>query len=161
MGELYRQKMLAEYKLKYEENKQRWNEAGERLVFPSKLEEWKEYIKKTACEGYVVAIEDGIITMERLKLGEPIEEIAKDLGIGSNKTRLYYEDDFLEVRKLVTLFSERGPEFYRTTKQIQKEEISQFEKMQIDDIEKKNKVLLEKEIEKNKVPLEQERELNE
>ncbi len=88
-----------------------WIERGKALIYPERLQEWEECVKYRAEDLYHGAdLEAALVLMEKLESGAPMEEVIKIF-----EDQEHSGASAAMVRKILFIFSKRGPEFYEST----------------------------------------------
>ena len=138
-------KQIEEMRKKYAEREARkkaeaqakipsWIERGKALVYPERIEEWKECVQDGVRDSYRgTDLDQALVLMEKLESGASMEEVKEMF----DKQRNFgpFEE---KVRSRILHFSKRGPEFYEATAD---RELSDEEKKVIEDKRKENSLI--------------------
>lgn len=131
------EKFKEEEKLRHKNAVEEWIKRGERLIYPEKLTEWKEYVEDNVNAGraYFV-LKDAIEVMESIERNVSLEESEKILHNRGHSGFTYGE-----VVNVVFNFSKKGPEFYE--KSAYYEYMSKDIKKLVEEKKKENQQLAE------------------
>ena len=124
-----------------EAKKPDWIERGRKIIYPEKIEKWKEYMDCSIRGIYHGAeIETALGLIEKLEAGASIEEVEKELD-AQNHSGTSHEI----VRLLILHFSKKGPEFYEKTCKL---EMDRKTRMEVERVRRENAELQKKEEER-------------